>query len=152
MRRTDREIVDLKVMEEIICNAQVCRLGMIDRDVPYIVPLNFGYRSGTFYFHSAREGRKIGILALGHTVCLEIDGGHDLVTADSACDWGMRYVSVIAHGRPRFIEEPAAKREALAIIMAQYTATRDFDFPKRAVASTAVFAVDVETMSGKQKS
>ena len=150
MRRSDREIIDRNAIEEIIGSAHVCRIGMIDGSVPYIVPLNFGYRNGIFYFHSARQGRKIEILAHTRQVCLEIDGGHQLVTAEAACDWGMRYVSVIAYGRPYFIEEPTAKREALAIIMAQY-ATGSFVFPENALAVTAVFAVEVETMTGKQK-
>ena len=151
MRRHDREIIDHTAIETIIKHAQVCRLGMIDGDSPYIVPLNFGYRSGTFYFHSARQGRKIGILAGGQRVCIEIDGGHQLVTAPAACDWGMRYTSVIAFGRPRFIEETNAKREALAVIMAQYAVDQTFDFPENAITATAVFAVDVESMTAKQK-
>lgn len=149
MRRADREIIDRKAIEEIIHSAHVCRLGMIDNNTPYIVPLNFGYRNGTFYFHSARAGRKIEILTRGQRVCIEIDGSHELVMAEAACDWGMRCASVIAYGLPRFIEEPSAKREGLAIIMAQY-AEGTFDFPESAIAATAVWAVDVETITGKQ--
>ena len=151
MRRSDREITDRNAIEEIIRSAQVCRLGMIDHNTPYIVPLNFGYRNGIFYFHSAREGRKIGILAGGQKVCIEIDGGHELVTSEVACDWGMRYTSIIAFGQPRFIVDPLAKREALAIIMAQYAGAQTFDFPESAITATTVFAVDVESMTGKQK-
>ena len=150
MRRIDREIKDRKSIEEIISNAHVCRLGMINGDVPYVVPLNFGYHDGTFYFHSAREGLKIELLAQGRKVCIEIDEGHELVTAATPCDWGMRYISVIAYGLPCFIEEPIAKREALAIIMAQY-ADDTFDFPESAMAATAVWSVRVESMTGKQK-
>jgi nitroimidazol reductase NimA-like FMN-containing flavoprotein (pyridoxamine 5'-phosphate oxidase superfamily) len=150
MRRSDREIIELDAMEAIINDAHVCRLGMIDNDRPYIVPLNFGYRNGTFYFHSSREGLKIEILKQGHMVCIEIDGGHELVKAEEACDWGMRYSSVIAYGRPRFIEDLQAKHVALAIIMEQYSKDT-FSFPEKAVAATAVFAVDVESMTAKQK-
>jgi nitroimidazol reductase NimA-like FMN-containing flavoprotein (pyridoxamine 5'-phosphate oxidase superfamily) len=150
MRRSDREITDRKTMEEIIRSARVCRLGLIDGDLPYIVPLNFGYRNGTFYFHSARAGKKIELLARGRKVCIEIDEGHELVSAEAACNWGMRYVSVIAYGLPRFIEEPTAKREALAIIMAQYT-DGAYEFPESAISATAVFAVDADILTGKQK-
>jgi nitroimidazol reductase NimA-like FMN-containing flavoprotein (pyridoxamine 5'-phosphate oxidase superfamily) len=150
MRRTDREIIDPEEIEEIIRSAHVCRLGMIDGNRPYVVPLNFGYCNGTFYFHSAREGRKIEILARGQQVCIEIDGGHELVTAKATCDWGMRYASVIAYGMPRLIEDPHAKRGALSVIMAHY-ATGDFEFAESALAATVVIAVDVEEITGKQK-
>ena len=51
---------------------------MTDGGVPYIVPLNYGYEYAdgelTFYFHSAKEGRKLEILKKNPTVCLELDG------------------------------------------------------------------------------
>jgi len=151
VRRTDREIIGAQALEEIIRTAQVCRLGMVDNGAPYIVPLNYGYRENTFYFHSAREGRKIDILSRGQQVCVEIDCGHELISAPQACDWGMRFASVIAYGTPRFIEEPAAKRQALAIIMSHYAPQSDFQFPDSALTATTVFAVDVTAMTGKQK-
>ncbi len=151
MRRKDREIIGAQALEEIILTAQVCRLGMVDNGVPYIVPLNYGYRDKTFYFHSAREGRKIEILSRGQQVCVEIDCGHELITAPQACDWGMRYASVIAYGIPRFIENSDEKRQALAIIMDQYATQEHFEFPDSALAATAIFAVDVTAMTGKRK-
>lgn len=151
MRRKDRQITDQAALENIIRSAQVCRIAMIDNGSPYIVPLNFGYCDNTFYFHSAGEGRKIDILTRGDQVCLELDCGHELVTADSPCNWGMRYTSVIAMGVPRFIEEPAAKRKALDLIMGQYAIDRTFVYPDEALAATTVFAVDVKSMTGKQK-
>ena len=44
MRRKDKEILDKKEIESIIKKAGVCRLGLSDNNIPYIVPLNFGYR------------------------------------------------------------------------------------------------------------
>jgi nitroimidazol reductase NimA-like FMN-containing flavoprotein (pyridoxamine 5'-phosphate oxidase superfamily) len=149
MRRVEREIIDRKDLEEIINRAHVCRLGMINGDTPYVVPLNFGYRNGTFYFHSAREGQKFEILQRGHKVCIEIDEGVKLVTAETPCDWDMHYACIIAYGIPRFIEDPVAKREALALIMARYS-DKICVFQESAIAATAVFTVDIETMTGKQ--
>lgn len=151
MRRSDREISDRQAMEEIIRSAQVCRLGLVDDGCAYVVPLNFGYRSGTFYIHSARQGRKIDLLSCSQRVCIEVDCGHELVTADQPCDWGMRYASVIAFGRPRFIDDDQGKRDALAIIMDQYAPRRTFEFSDAALAVTAVIAVDVDSMTGKRK-
>ena len=36
MRRKDREITDRAEIEAIIAKAQVCRLAMVDEDLPYI--------------------------------------------------------------------------------------------------------------------
>ena len=32
---------------------------MCRNDVPYVVPLNFGYSQGRFHFHGAHEGLKL---------------------------------------------------------------------------------------------
>jgi len=42
MRRADREVKDEKRIDEIIRACDCCRLGFIDGDSVYIVPLNFG--------------------------------------------------------------------------------------------------------------
>jgi len=60
MRRREKQITDTKQMEQILAQAQVCRLAMVDKGHPYVVPLNFGYRDGALYFHSALEGRGHG--------------------------------------------------------------------------------------------
>ena len=150
MRRADRELTDSIDMEKIIRSAQVCRLAMVDDGEPYLVPLNFGYRDATLYFHSAPEGRKIRLLRQTAKVCFEIDGEHELVKAELPCNWGMRYASVIGYGIPRFIEELEEKRAALSIIMAQFS-DGAFTFSEQAVAATAVFALDITSMTGKRK-
>ena len=42
MRRSDREITDLKEIVEIMRKCDVCRLALNDDGYPYIIPLNFG--------------------------------------------------------------------------------------------------------------
>jgi len=42
MRRKDREITDFNEIVQLISSMKVLRLGLIDDDFPYIVPLNFG--------------------------------------------------------------------------------------------------------------
>jgi len=150
VRRTDRELTDRTDIEQIIRSARICRLAMVDDGEPYIVALNFGFQGTTLYFHSALEGRKIGLLKKGPKVCFQIDTEHELVTADLPCNWGMRYASVVGYGVSRFIEGLEEKRAALSIIMAQYS-DADFSFSEDAVAATAVFAVDIATMTGKRK-
>lgn len=57
MRRSEREIKDRKVIDDMIRRSRVCRLAMCDEDRPYVVPLNFGYDGSFLYFHAAQEGR-----------------------------------------------------------------------------------------------
>ena len=59
LRRKEKEIIDKSEIESIIRKSLVCRLGIVDEGLPYIVPLCFGYDKGALFFHSAKEGRKI---------------------------------------------------------------------------------------------
>ena len=149
MRRKEKEISDPNEIDSVIRSSQVCRLAMWDGTRPYLVPLCFGYRDRTLYFHSALEGRKMDILRNHPRVCFEFDTGVAVVEAEKACAWGVHYQSVIGYGDVIFLENEAQKQEALAQIMAQYS-DRQFVFSKAAVEKTAVFKVPIDHMSGKQ--
>jgi hypothetical protein len=54
MRRSDREIPGIQEIEEIIQKADVCRIALANDNIPYIVPMNFGYVNDpdrTLFFH-----------------------------------------------------------------------------------------------------
>ena len=149
MRRTDKEITDRIKIESIIQRSVVCRLGMLDENRPYIVPLCFGYKENTLYFHSANKGRKIDILKKNNTVCFEFDIDYEPIKADNPCEWGMIYKSVIGFGKAYLVNDFKAKCAALDIIMQQYS-DETFDYPKTKIKNTLVIKVEIEHMTGKQ--
>lgn len=149
MRRKDKAISDESAIRAIIEKATVCRLGMVDGDKPYVVPLCFGYRDDVLYFHGSLEGRKFDILRTNPNVCFEFDLIAEPLESENACNWSMKYQSVIGFGKAVFIESPEEKREALSIIMAQYS-DRSYEFPKNMVAATSAIKVEIESMTGKQ--
>lgn len=149
MRRKEKEIHDHAVLDAVLHRARVCRLAMHGGEFPYIVPMSFGYRNATLYFHSAGAGRKLELLQANNRVGFEAEEIAEVLPGAAACNWTMRYRSVIGTGRVRFIEESAAKIEALRIIMAQY-APGEFAFSLAQVAETTVFAVDIEHVTGKE--
>ena len=125
MRRRDREITDINAILDFVSECRVCRLAMADGGVPYIVPLNYGYEYAdgalTFYFHSAKEGRKLEILKKRPRACIELDGRGALVEAESPCSYGYTFASVIGTGDVEFIEATEEKLYALNRIMKQQT-------------------------------
>ena len=149
MRRSEKEILDKPTLEKIISESIVCRIGLSDGNKPYIVPVCFGYEEGIFYFHSALEGRKIGILKNNNQVCLQFETNLEVKSGTTACEWSMKYKSVIAFGKAVLIEEIEEKKKALQIIMNQYT-EGSFTFSEESVRKTAVFKVLIEKMTGKQ--
>jgi len=151
LRRKEKEITDKSEIESIIRNSLVCRLGLAEGGTPYIVPLCFGYKDNCLFFHSAREGRKIEILRRNNAVCFEFDGNLEIKSAKTACDWGIKFRSVIGYGRASFIEDPEDKHKALDVIMAQY-ADGPFEYSEKAFEKTLVIKVEIESMTGKKSS
>jgi len=148
MRRKNKEIRDIATIEDIIRKASVCRLGLCDNGRPYVVPLCFGYKDNTLYFHSGREGKKIDILRTNNNVCFELDIDHELVKSKDACNWGMRYQSVIGFGKALLIEDVESKCQALDIIMRNYS-DGSFEYPAEAIKNTVIIKIEVESMTGK---
>lgn len=149
MRRKEKEIKDKSVIEEIIKQARVCRLAMVDQDKPYVVPMSFGYDGSHIYFHSALEGRKMDLLAKNPHVCFEFDEVIKVTKNKEACEWGMAFKSVIGEGRAVLVDDITKKTHALGVIMAQYS-RRVFEFPKESMEKTAVIKVTITRMTGKQ--
>ena len=136
-------------IEAIIRKASVCRLGMIDGDAPYIVPLCFGYQDNTLYFHGSMTRRKVEMIQKHPKVCFEFYILAEPISALDPCDWDMRYQSVFGFGRACLGESAADMRQALEIITAQYAkGTHSFAEPK--LKATAVIKVAIGIMTGKQ--
>ena len=154
MRRKDRELTDPAAIRRILDESRVCRLGLVDDGVPYVVPLNFGYdwNGGmpVFYFHSAHEGRKIDLLRRGGAVCVEIDRELGLVEADCPCEYGFSYESLICEGTARFLTDAAEKAAALTRIMLHQTG-KLFTFTEDMTQSVEVFAVAAARLNCKAR-
>lgn len=148
MRRKDKEISDESGIEAIIKKTNVCRLGMVNGNKPYIVPLCFGYHDNVLYFHGSLKGRKIDLIRKNPNVCFEFDLITETIESENACDWSIKYQSVIGFGKAVFIESSNEKRKALSIIMGQYS-DQPFQFPENMLKATAVIKVEIESMTSK---
>lgn len=155
MRRNECEILEPERIDELINSCSCCRLGLVDGDKPYIVPLNFGYvRQGEkrfFYFHGAKEGRKMDLVRQNRCAGFELDTDHRLRQGETACSYSFGYRSVIGAGTVREVTDRGEKRRALACIMAHYSDRTDWEFPDAALDKTAVIALEVEELSAKER-
>jgi nitroimidazol reductase NimA-like FMN-containing flavoprotein (pyridoxamine 5'-phosphate oxidase superfamily) len=148
MRRKDEEITNLKVIKDIIAKATVCRIGLsVDGD-PYVFPVNFGYYDGCLYFHSAPQGRKIEMIRKNPRVCFQVDTDVEIIPAETACDWSVKYRSVIGFGQAELLIEPDEKKHALRSIMSHYS-DRKFAFEEESLESVCIICISIEKMTGK---
>jgi nitroimidazol reductase NimA-like FMN-containing flavoprotein (pyridoxamine 5'-phosphate oxidase superfamily) len=154
MRRSDREIKDPEEIMKVIDKCDVCRIGLADNDVPYVVPLNFGYEYAggklTLYFHGAKEGRKHEIIQKNPVACFEMDCSHKLVVSEDAARYTMEYESVMGNGRISRCADKTEKTHALKQLMKNYAKDKEFEFPDRVVDSVGVLKLEVSDFSGKR--
>lgn len=153
MRRKDRQITQKDEIIRILSTCKVCRLAMQDTQGLYIVPLNYGY---TFeedqlilYFHSAKEGRKIMALKENPHLAFEMDGNHQLITADQACRHSYLYSSVIGNGKVEWIEETSEQAFAMNQIMFNQSGRR-FEISEQALEAVNLFKVIVQDFTVKE--
>lgn len=149
MRKSDKEIKKQAEIEEVIQKAVVCRLGLVDGDEPYIVPMNFGYQDKALYLHSAAEGRKIDLIKAHNRVCFELETDLEVVKGETVCQWSMKFRSVIGTGRAYLLEGNDAKKRGLEIVTRHY-AHGGFNFPEGSLEKTAIIKIDIENMTGKK--
>ncbi|MEP6742375.1 MAG: pyridoxamine 5'-phosphate oxidase family protein, partial [bacterium] len=57
---------------ELLNSARMGRLGCIDNNEPYVVPINYFFEAGVVYSHSL-PGRKIDALRAHPLACLQVD-------------------------------------------------------------------------------
>lgn len=150
MRRREKEIAERQAIDAIINKCQVLRLGLSRDDVPYIVPLSFGYDGNSFFFHTAAVGLKLDILAVNPKVCFELEHGVSLKTdPDSACEWSFSYQSVIGHGRVEELVASGEKHDALVQIMRQYD-PGTWSFTPAQLSGIKVWQLKIDSITGKQ--
>jgi nitroimidazol reductase NimA-like FMN-containing flavoprotein (pyridoxamine 5'-phosphate oxidase superfamily) len=150
MRRAEKEITNRREIDSILQKATVCRIGFIDHETPYIVPLNFGYSNNCLYFHSAPKGRKIELLEKNPLVCFEVDIHHELITTGLPCQWSMNYESVIGYGTACFITDVEHKQKALHIIIDHYSPGSSYVFPEKKLKEVTVIKIEISQMTGKK--
>ncbi len=155
MRRTDREITDLAQIRDILSEARIVHLGMVDGEKPYVVPMHYGYslegEKLVLYVHSALEGRKLDVIARNPNVFAEIDTGEILIPGgDDPCSYSAAYRSVMGEGKAVLLESASEKAQALQILMRTQTG-RDFAVTEEMVGAVCVIKVELDWFTAKSR-
>lgn len=151
MRRSDREIQSKVVIEEILKEGFVCHLGLVDGDQPYVVPLNYAYKDGFVYVHSASSGRKLDLIRKNNKVCFEIEITTPEIAknGEEPCEWGTVFRSVIGTGTATILDDREDKIRGLHAIVDKVAPDGKFTFPEGEIVATTVIRIEIKEMTGK---
>lgn len=150
MRRNDKKITREDIIREILDDAKVCRLALSVDNVPYIVPVNYAYQNNCIYIHSALEGKKIEYLKKNNLVCFEIEDESTVIPGEKACDWSVRYRSLIGYGHAHVIESREEKIEGMNIFMSKFAQTDNHIYDESHFNHMVILRIDITHISGKQ--
>jgi len=152
--RREREVTDMDEIIGILDRARIVHVGMIDGNMPYVVPMNYGYTMEdgklTLYLHGATAGRKLDIIRVNPNVFIEIDT--DVVPFDgpSACQHGTCYSSIMGEGVAELIEDIEGKKQALTCLMKTQTG-KDFEFSDKMVTGVTGIKITVSDYTAKKR-
>ena len=155
MRRKDREIADINDKMAIIAECKVCRLGLSENNLPYIIPLNYGYKFEkdklTLFFHGAKNGKKIKMIQNNNNACFEIDCDGKLIERDKPSNYSYEYKSIIGFGKIFFLETNEEKTNGLNYLMKHQTG-KDiiYSFTEDELSNVCVYKMIVEEFTGKK--
>jgi hypothetical protein len=157
MRRKDRAKEDAWI-GAFLRHAPVGVLATSHEGQPFINTRLFVYDDAAhaIYLHGAKVGHTPAIIAANDRVCFSASEMGRLLPANEAIESSVEFASVVVFGRARIVNDEAEARQALQLLMnkyfPQYQPGVDYR-PTNAedLKITAVFRIDIESWSGKEK-
>ena len=104
---------DRETIHRILDEALICHVGFVERNQPYVIPINFARVDDRIVLHGAKASRLLKHIEAGHPVCVEVTIVDGLVLARSVFHHSLNYRSVVVFGAGRLIEDEQEKLAAL---------------------------------------
>ena len=155
MRRYKREVQDTRQIRRLLEECQVLRIGTMDQEGMFIVPVNYGYEYGEdgslrFYIHSAGEGRKVQAFRQQERVAVELDCADGLIRGDYTCQYSMAFRSLMGSGKICLLSGPE-KLRGLKLLMRHTAPESRISFSDEMVEAVHVYAIRMEEFRVKMR-
>ena len=150
MRRTDKEIGSREEINAIIRGSHVCRIALAMDNMPYIIPVSFGYDGESIYIHTSKEGKKINYFKNNNNICFEFERNVKICKDTKiACKWTFSYESVIGFGKIHELESLEQREVGLNRIMAHYSGKK-WVFGEGPLKKIRVWKIEITSITGKR--
>jgi uncharacterized protein len=73
------------------------------------------------------------------------------VAGEKACNYGMKYRSIVGYGKMRIVENEDERIHGLNLLMKHYTGNDNWQYDDIELKKTLISCLDVENMAGKRK-
>ncbi len=150
MRRTEKEITDKDIINNILSGSRICRLGLVDNGTAYIVPVYYAFSEGSIFIHSAPYGRKMDLIRQNEKVSFEIEYTDRIIRDKIPCRWTSKFRSVMGEGTITIVTDTFQKQKGLDLIMRKYGASTDLSYDDASLSGMVVLELTINSITGKQ--
>ena len=136
MRLGKREVLDPCKIRQLLEECQVLRIGTVDSEGMFIVPVNYGYEY-------EEEGRQ-------QQVAVELDRVGGLIRGSYTCQYSMAFESLMGTGTIRLLKGEE-KLRGLELLMRHMAPESDLSFRQHMVDAVHVYEICVEEFRVKKR-
>lgn len=148
MRRIKQLLPEAQALEIVKSHREGVMAVIGDGGYPYAVPLNYVYRGGKLFLHSAKSGHKIDAIRANDKVSFCIIDKDDIV-ADELTTY---FRSVIIFGRARILDAPEEIFKAVEAL--GLSVSSDVEHIHKSINSSmkamAAIEITIDHMTGKE--
>ena len=156
MRRKDREVTDFNEIVEIIKKCDIIHIGLNDGDSPYIVPLNFSFKTAgnelELYIHGAKAGKKHELLNKLERCSFEMEFPIRMDVNHEKQNVTMRYESVMGKADVIYLEGKEKEAALSDILLGRYEMAKDIHCSQTVTDNTAIWKLIPTEISAKKNS
>jgi hypothetical protein len=158
IRRKDRAVTDEAWIRAFLHRAPYGVLATVDQGQPFLHTNLFVYDepAQALYFHTARTGRTPANVAANPQVCFSVSEMGRLLPAEVALEFSVEFAGVVLFGPVTILADQAEKQHGLQLLLDKYFPHLQPGPDYRPITPeelqrTAVYRLDIEQWSGKQK-
>ena len=157
VRRQDR-VKDDAWIRAFLHRAPYGSMATVNNGQPFIVTRNFAYDEAAraIYLHGAAKGRTHENVRADGRVCFSVSEMGRLLPAKRAVSFGVEYSGVVVFGCATIVTDAAEAKRGLQLLLDKHfphlRPGEDYEpVTGRDLKVTAVYRIDIEAWSGKEK-
>lgn len=157
IRRSDRAKDDTWI-RSFLMRGEVGTMATTVDGQPFLVTRNYVYDESrhAIYLHGAKKGRTFENVQNNPKVCFSVSEMGRLIPNVAALEFGVEYAGVVIFGCAVLVDDEAEAEHGLRLLLEKYFPHLDFGVDYKPITPeslkiTAVFRIDIESWSGKEK-
>jgi nitroimidazol reductase NimA-like FMN-containing flavoprotein (pyridoxamine 5'-phosphate oxidase superfamily) len=154
-RIPERGIYDKETIYQIIDDALICHVGLVQDGRPFVIPTLHARRDDEILLHGATTSRLIRHAQAGNQLCLTFTHVDGIVLARSVFHHSINYRSVVLFGHGQLVQGDQANMDALEQFTERLLPGRwdDARSPNaKELKATSIVAISIESASAKVRS